>query len=142
MQNFDDVKDSGARRQFDTGAVRDMAKNKGRFDLIPPIVLLRLAKHYENGAVKYGDNNYRKGLPTKTFIDSNMRHVNNVRMHLQDEDHLAAAIWNLMSLMETEYLVEIGRLPESLINHYFYEFDDDIKLSQHYCPQNNVDYDV
>ena len=27
--------DSGNRREFDTGAVRDMAEGKGRFDLMP-----------------------------------------------------------------------------------------------------------
>mgnify|MGYP001042587560 CR=1 FL=1 len=29
------IKDSGARRQFDTGAVRDIAEGKGRCDLLP-----------------------------------------------------------------------------------------------------------
>lgn len=30
-----EIKDSGERREFDTGAVRDMAEGKGRFDLMP-----------------------------------------------------------------------------------------------------------
>jgi len=30
-----ELKDSGARRQFDTGAVRDIADGKGRCDLLP-----------------------------------------------------------------------------------------------------------
>src|SRR5690554_4349458 len=29
------IKDSGARRKFDTGAVRDIAEGKGRCDLLP-----------------------------------------------------------------------------------------------------------
>ena len=29
------IKDSGERREFETGAVRDMAEGKGRFDLMP-----------------------------------------------------------------------------------------------------------
>lgn len=29
------IKDSGARREFDTGAVRDIAEGKGRCDLLP-----------------------------------------------------------------------------------------------------------
>lgn len=120
MKEFEAVKDSGERRQFETGAVRDIALHKGRFDLIPPIVLERLAKHFENGAVKYGDNNYRKGIPTTSFIDSCLRHINEVRMNYTDEDHLAAAIWNLVALMETEYLVELGQLPKSLLTHWFY----------------------
>jgi hypothetical protein len=30
-----EIKDSGTRREFDTGAVRDMAEGKGRCDLLP-----------------------------------------------------------------------------------------------------------
>lgn len=29
------IQDSGDRRAFSTGAVRDMAEGKGRFDLVP-----------------------------------------------------------------------------------------------------------
>lgn len=43
------IKDSGNRRKFATGAVRDIQEGKGRFDLLPMCVLLRLAKHYEEG---------------------------------------------------------------------------------------------
>ena len=37
------IKDSGERTKFETGAVRDMHEGKGRFDLLPMCVLLRLA---------------------------------------------------------------------------------------------------
>lgn len=47
------LKDSGERRQFRTGAVRDRAVGKGRFDLIPTQMMFRLARHYEAGAIKY-----------------------------------------------------------------------------------------
>ncbi len=43
------IKDSGERTEFTSGAVRDMHEGKGRFDLLPMCVLMRLAKHYENG---------------------------------------------------------------------------------------------
>ena len=43
------IKDSGERTKFETGAVRDMNEGKGRFDLLPMCVLLRLARHYESG---------------------------------------------------------------------------------------------
>lgn len=36
------VKDSGARRSFDTGAVRDIAEGKGRCDLLPLDVLAKM----------------------------------------------------------------------------------------------------
>ena len=35
--------DSGERQQYATGAVRDLATGKGRYDLISPIALRRLA---------------------------------------------------------------------------------------------------
>lgn len=56
------IKDSGARHEFDTGAVRDMPEGKGRCDLLPPLAMLRLAKHFEAGAAKYGERNWEKGV--------------------------------------------------------------------------------
>ena len=37
-----EIKDSGTRREFDTGAVRDCAENKGRCDLLPLDVISKL----------------------------------------------------------------------------------------------------
>ena len=42
------IKDSGERREFETGAVRDMAEGKGRFDLMP---LCEVAKLFGKKAV-------------------------------------------------------------------------------------------
>lgn len=50
---FDAVTDSGVREEFATGSRRDSRDGKGRYDLIPPIPMKRLARHYENGAKKY-----------------------------------------------------------------------------------------
>src|SRR3954470_1453827 len=58
---FTAVKDSGQRQEFSTGAVRDTQTGKGFPHLLPSHALLRLAKHFENGAKKYGKNNWRKG---------------------------------------------------------------------------------
>ena len=96
------IKDSGNRREFDTGAVRDMAEGKGRFDLIPPRALRRLAKHYEKGAVKYGDRNWEKGIPNDSFIDSALRHINQYQSGQRDEDHLSAAVFNLFGIVHFE----------------------------------------
>lgn len=63
---FDAVKDHGGeKKEFRTGAVREVPKGKGRFDLLPPYPLMRLAKHYENGATKYAERNWEKGLPLR-----------------------------------------------------------------------------
>lgn len=97
-----EIKDSGERTEFQTGAVRDMHEGKGRFDLLPMCVLLRLARHYENGCQKYGDRNWEKGIPCHSFADSAMRHLVKYMDGQTDEDHLIAAIWNLCGLAWTE----------------------------------------
>jgi len=102
MPNEMKIADSGDRTQFDTGAVRDMHEGKGRCDLLPMCVLLRLARHYENGSRKYGDRNWEKGIPCHSFADSALRHLFKYMDGQTDEDHLIAAIWNLCGLAWTE----------------------------------------
>lgn len=96
------IKDSGNRTAFSTGAVRDIHDGKGRFDLLPMCVLLRLAKHYEAGAKKYAERNWEHGIPAHSFADSAMRHLVKYMDGQTDEDHLIAAIWNLCGLAWTE----------------------------------------
>ena len=98
------ILDSGNRTQFQTGAVRDMHQGKGRCDLLPPNALLRLARHFETGSLKYGDRNWELGIPCHSFADSGMRHLLKYMAGYTDEDHLIAAIWNLICLAETEEL--------------------------------------
>ena len=40
-----DIKDSGNRTEFNTGAVRDLHEGKGRYDLIPWDAIHELAIH-------------------------------------------------------------------------------------------------
>ena len=96
------IKDSGNRTTFSTGAVRDIHEGKGRFDLLPMCVLLRLAKYYEAGAKKYAERNWEHGIPAHSFADSAMRHMVKYMDGQTDEDHLIAAIWNLCGLAWTE----------------------------------------
>lgn len=96
------IKDSGERTQFESGAVRDMHEGKGRMDLLPMCVLLRLARHYEAGSLKYGDRNWEKGIPCHSYADSALRHICKYMDGWTDEDHLIAAIWNLCGLAWTE----------------------------------------
>lgn len=96
------IKDSGHRHKFASGAVRDMQTGKGRCDLLPPAAILRLARHFEAGAAKYGERNWEKGIPINSFIDSAIRHIMKYMAGQDDEDHLVAAAWNLMCAMETE----------------------------------------
>lgn len=111
---FTSVKDSGERTEFKTGAVRDRQKGKGRYDLLPPYAIKRLALHFENGADKYAARNWEKGMPTERYMDSAIRHLFEYLSGLRDEDHLAAAAWNVLCLIETEYRIEKGILPKNL----------------------------
>ena len=142
------ILDSGERREFDTGAVRDMQEGKGRCDLMPlqvvseithsnviqsiacfqeegdtkylyealdefcgeeydeviPEMLLEVAKHFEQGALKYGENNWQKGLPVNCYIDSAVRHYLKYRRGDKDEPHSRAFVWNIMCcIWEVDY---------------------------------------
>lgn len=94
------IKDSGDRTQFPTGAVRDMHGGKGRFDLLPWAAIWEVARHCENGAVKYGENNSRLGIPYSSLFDSAIRHMVKYFSGMTDEPHLTAACWNLLWLLE------------------------------------------
>lgn len=106
--------DSGARTQYSSGAVREPSGNKGRFDLVPPYPHLRLAKHYGNGAAKYDDRNWEKGLPLGRFIESLERHIQAFKDGERSEDHLSAALWNIYGYMHTERAISRGEVPANL----------------------------
>ena len=89
------IKDSGHRREFETGAVRDTASGKGRYDRVPWVAIDELAKHCEQGATKYGERNCEKGIPVSSLIDSAFRHLSKYMQGAKDEPHLRAALWNI-----------------------------------------------
>ncbi len=116
MPQFEAVKDSGQREEFDTGSKRDSREGKGRYDLLSPLALRRLAEHFENGAVKYGDRNWERGQPQARYLDSALRHLFKHLEGMRDEDHLSAAAWNVLAMIHQEEAVSRGLLPESLMN--------------------------
>lgn len=142
------ILDSGARREFNTGAVRDIAEGKGRCDLLPlkiiskmydgkqgrifryieryiykgnidflymaiwdfmdiafegnqETALLETSKQYEEGAKKYTERNWQKGIPVHCFIDSGLRHYLKFLRGDKDEPHSRAVIWNLLGAIWT-----------------------------------------
>jgi hypothetical protein len=143
------IKDSGARTEFETGAVRDIQEGKGRCDLMPldvvadyltrdakpnlileavhafqmsgrrshlfkaldffneehwhnnKTMLLEVAIHFEEGAKKYGENNWHKGIPVKRYIDSAVRHYLKWLRGDDDEPHARAFCWNIMCAIWT-----------------------------------------
>ena len=58
--------------------------------------MLEVAKHYEDGARKYSENNWRKGIDPKIYFDSAMRHFMKWCKRTMDEPHNRAFIWNCM----------------------------------------------
>lgn len=108
------IKDSGERRGFGTGAVRDITPNKGRFDLIPWATIRALAIHYQKGCQKYGDRNWEKGITLGSFLDSGIRHLGQVVDGMNDENHFIAGIWNAVCGYETLLRIQEGRLPIEL----------------------------
>lgn len=106
------IKDSGDRTEFSTGACRDMHAGKGDMASVPWEAILRLSRHYENGAEKYERWNFRKGIPISSFIDSACRHLAKYQCGQDDEDHLAAAAFNVLGAMLMENtLPEMQDLP-------------------------------
>ena len=149
------IKDSGNRREFETGAVRDIQEGKGRCDLLPLDVvakyfegnlgalsipfcvlchlhkyqetgchnhlftainyfescgspflgasemLLEVSKHFEEGAKKYGEYNWQKGIPTHCYIDSAVRHYLKYLRGDNDEPHDRAFVWNILCCIWT-----------------------------------------
>lgn len=145
------LKDSGARREFSSGAVRDIQEGKGRCDLLPldvisvllhgneddidctlnsiakyvetgdtqylykaiyffcdPFVerniytmVLDVAKHYEDGAKKYEERNWEKGIDLHCFIDSGVRHYLKYKRGDKDEPHDRAFVWNMLGAIWT-----------------------------------------
>lgn len=96
------IKDSGDRTEFSSGAVRDLHEGKGDMVSVPWEAILRLSVHYENGAKKYERWNFRKGIPVSSFIDSACRHLAKYQCGCDDEDHLAAAAFNVLGAMLME----------------------------------------
>jgi hypothetical protein len=140
------IQDSGARRKFETGAVRDIAEGKGRCDLLPLGVIgeilgddillkieqyirtgdktllydvlatflnnnvegnwydmfLDVAKQYEDGAKKYNDRNWEKGIPLHYYIDSGVRHYLKFKRGDDGEPHGRAFVWNILGALWTQ----------------------------------------
>ena len=106
--------DSGDRSEFTTGAVRDASYGKGIPSLIPIEALRAVSKRFEDGATKYGRDNWKKGIPLSRYVDSLQRHLWQLMEGDTAEDHGGAIIWNAMCLVDTKKRIEDGELPKEL----------------------------
>lgn len=70
-------------------------------------MLLETAIHFEEGAKKYGENNWQKGIPASCYVNSALRHYLKWRRGDKDEMHHRAFVWNLMCCCwEVDYHAE------------------------------------
>jgi hypothetical protein len=114
------MRDSGERRQFETGAVRDRGDFKPRPDLISPHANLREGAWLAKGAEKYQPRNWEKGMPISECVASLSRHLEAYKLGLRDEDHMAAIRTNAGFILHYEEEIKAGRLDPALDNmpHY------------------------
>lgn len=103
-----------AKEEFSTGAVRDVQEGKIQYSLIPYQAQDRLGKVLTDGAIRYGKDNFKKGMPYTRVIDSLMRHVEAIRRGKDDEDHIGCAMANLAFLAYYEDMISKGKLPKEL----------------------------
>ena len=64
-------------------------------------MFLAVSKHFEDGAKKYGENNWQKGLPVSCYIDSAIRHYFKYLRGDDDEPHDRAFVWNILCCIWT-----------------------------------------
>jgi hypothetical protein len=69
-------------------------------------MFLEVSKHFEEGAKKYGEYNWQKGIPVHCYVNSAVRHYFKWLRGDMDEPHDRAFVWNIMCLIWT---VEHGK---------------------------------
>lgn len=90
--------------KFDTGAVRSADRQNVRYDLISPIGLRRVAETCNEGAVKYDDFNWEKGMPVHDLLNHAIAHCYLYLSGDDSEDHLGHAAWNLLAACHSQEL--------------------------------------
>lgn len=66
-----------------------------------PNMMLEVSHLYEDGALKYGENNWKCGMPLKCYIDSGTRHYLKTLRGDNDEPHYRGFVWNLLGALWT-----------------------------------------
>ena len=112
-----------SKTQFKTGAVRDTQEGKENYpECLSFLALRRYGLYMQKASAKYGEDNWRKGIPVKSYERSLMRHLQKYFANKYDGatlepdvDHLAAAMFNLQGLMhELEKAAMSASLPRRL----------------------------
>lgn len=95
---------------FQTGAIRD--DQEGKEDYIETIswtAFRRYSQYMTGKKKKYGQGNFKKGIPAESYEQSLLRHVAKYLINKhefggleEEEDHLSAMIFNIFGLMHEE----------------------------------------
>lgn len=119
----------GEKRQFSTGAKRQVSRGKGMPVLVSPIIEDLLAKHCEGGVeAGYLPRDWELGLPLSETFNSIQRHTRQEKEGDRSENHAVAACWNLMIYLHTKEMIRRGLLPEDL--------DDMPNYIPKHCPKH------
>jgi len=102
--------------KYPSGAVRNPATGKPRPDLISPFAEERLGKLLAEGAAVYGENNWTYGLPDSRCFAATRRHLMAFQQGNRDEDHLAAAMFNVMVLLHNDELRSRGVIQHDCVD--------------------------
>ena len=121
-----ELKQTGDKQKFSTGAQRDSASNKCRPDLVSPFAVDRVSWIYKHGADWYGDRNWERGMPFSRVLASLERHLVAYKQGKTDEDHLGQLVWNGMALLHYEEVIKLGLLPAELndLPRYIQQIND------------------
>lgn len=82
-------------------AIRQLLMVRHGWELNAGWMFLEVAKHFEEGAKKYGEYNWQKGIPTHCYIDSAVRHYLKWLRGDKDEPHDRAFVWNILCCIWT-----------------------------------------
>ena len=86
---------------YSSGASRNDI-GKIRLDLIPPEALLELGEVFGEGAVRHGDENWKKGMPNSVVLNHMMRHLLLYMKGDRDEPHMGKVMFGCCVLIWNE----------------------------------------
>ena len=92
--------------KYENGGKRERIRE--RYDLLPARAIKLVAIAMGEGAIKYGDENW-KGLPESNLVNHALRHIMEYMSGDRDEPHLSHAAANLLMLANTEEFNEDSR---------------------------------
>jgi len=87
--------------RYSSGAVRSSDAELTRYDLITPIGLAAVAAACAEGAQRYGDWNWEKGMPANDMLNHALRHIYLFLSGDRSEDHLGHAGWNVLGAIHS-----------------------------------------